>query len=51
MDDSLTVLNKALKLLQQRASKIDDSTERWHYLSNNYWNSLLFAEARKKKMI
>ena len=51
LDDSLTVLSKALKLLQQRASKIDDSTERWHYLSNNYWNSLLFAEARKKKMI
>ncbi|MEE8590768.1 MAG: hypothetical protein V3T35_05545, partial [Spirochaetia bacterium] len=51
LDDSLTVLSKALKLLQQRASRIDDSTERWHYLSNNYWNSLLFAEARKRKMI
>jgi hypothetical protein len=51
LDDSLTVLSKALKLLQQRASKIDDSTERWQYLSNNYWNSLLLAEARKKKMI
>ncbi|UCF99428.1 MAG: hypothetical protein JSV89_07790 [Spirochaetaceae bacterium] len=51
LDDSLTVLSKALKLLQQRASKIDDSSERWQYLSNNYWNSLLFAEAKKKKMI
>jgi tetratricopeptide (TPR) repeat protein len=51
LDDSLTVLSKSLKLLQQRASRIDDSTERWQYLSNNYWNSLLFAEAKKKKMI
>jgi tetratricopeptide (TPR) repeat protein len=51
LDDSLTVLSKALKLLQQRASRIDDSSERWRYLSNNYWNSLLFAEAKKKKMI
>ncbi len=51
LDDSLTVLSKSLKLLQQRASRIDDSSERWHYLSNNYWNSLLFAEAKKKKMI
>jgi tetratricopeptide (TPR) repeat protein len=51
LDDSLTVLSKSLKLLQQRASRIDDSSERWQYLSNNYWNSLLFAEAKKKKMI
>jgi tetratricopeptide (TPR) repeat protein len=51
LDDSLTVLSKSLKLLQQRASRIDDSSERWRYLSNNYWNSLLFAEAKKKKMI
>lgn len=51
LDDSLTVLSKSLKLLQQRASKIEDSSERWQYLSNNYWNSLLFAEAKKKKMI
>jgi hypothetical protein len=51
LDDSLTVLSKSLKLLQQRASRIDDSSERWRYLSNNYWNSLLFAVAKKKKMI
>jgi tetratricopeptide (TPR) repeat protein len=51
LDDSLTVLSKSLKLLQQRASRIDDSSERWRYLSNNYWNSLLFAEAKKRKMI
>ncbi len=50
-DDSLTVLNKALKLLQHRASKIEDSTRRWRYLNNNYWNHLLFVEARDKKMI
>ena len=51
LDDSLTVLSKSLKLLQQRASEIDDSTQRWRYLSNNYWNSLLFAEAKSRKMI
>ncbi len=51
LDDSLTVLNKALKLLQQRASKIEESTSRWRYLNNNYWNGLLFAEARRRKMI
>jgi tetratricopeptide (TPR) repeat protein len=51
LDDSLTVLSKSLKLLQQRASRIDDSSERWQYLSNNFWNSLLFAEAKRKKMI
>jgi hypothetical protein len=51
LDDSLTVLSKALKLLQQRASKTEDSSLRWRYLSSNYWNGLLFAEARKKKMI
>jgi tetratricopeptide (TPR) repeat protein len=51
LDDSVTILNKALKMLQQRASRIEDSTERWRYLNNNYWNGLLFAEARRKKMI
>ena len=29
----------ALQLLQQRASRIDDSTLRWHYLNNNRWNA------------
>jgi hypothetical protein len=51
LDDSLTVLSKSLKLLQQRASRIDDSSERWQYLSNNYWSSLLFTEAKKRNMI
>jgi hypothetical protein len=51
MDDRLTVLNKALQLLQQRASRIEDSTLRWHYLNNNHWNAGLFAEARRRKLI
>jgi len=51
MDDRLTVLNKALQLLQQRASRIEDSTLRWHYLNDNHWNAGLFAEARKRKLI
>jgi hypothetical protein len=51
LDDRLTVLNKALQLLQQRASRIEDSTLRWHYLNNNHWNAGLFAEARRRKLI
>jgi len=51
LDDRLTVLNKALQLLQQRASRIEDSTLRWHYLNNNRWNAGLFAEARRRKLI
>jgi tetratricopeptide (TPR) repeat protein len=51
LDDSLTVLNKALKLLQQRASRIEDSTLRWRYLNSNYWNARLFAEAKRKKLL
>ncbi len=51
MDDRMTVLNKALQLLQQRASRIEDSTLRWHYLNNNHWNAGLFAEARQRKLI
>jgi tetratricopeptide (TPR) repeat protein len=51
MDDRMTVLNKALQLLQQRASRIEDSTLRWHFLNNNLWNAGLFAEARQRKLI
>ncbi|MBN1837157.1 MAG: hypothetical protein JW820_14975 [Spirochaetales bacterium] len=51
LDDSLTVLNRALKLLQQRASRIEDSTLRWRYLNNNYWNARLFAEAKRRKLL
>ena len=51
LDDSLTVLNKALKLLQQRASRIEDSTLRWRYLGSNYWNTRLFAEAQRRQLL
>jgi tetratricopeptide (TPR) repeat protein len=51
MDDRMTVLNKALQLLQQRAARIEDSAKRWHYLNNNHWNAGLFAEAHKRKLI
>jgi tetratricopeptide (TPR) repeat protein len=51
LDDRLTVLNKSLKLLQQRASRIEDSTLRWRYLTGSYWNSRLFAEAKRKKLL
>ncbi len=50
-DDSLTVLNKALKLTQQRASHIEDSTVRYHYLNRNFWNARLLEEARKRRLM
>jgi hypothetical protein len=51
MDDGVTVLSKALKLLQQRASRIDDSQVRWNFLNQNTWNARLLAAAKDKKLI
>ncbi|MBA7621939.1 hypothetical protein ES703_29309 [subsurface metagenome] len=51
VDDRLTVLNKALKLLQLRASHIEDSLLRFRYLNQNFWNARLLEEARSKKLL
>lgn len=51
VDDGLTVLNKALILLQQRAAAIEDSTIRYEYLHRNYWNARLLEAAQRKKLI
>lgn len=51
MDDRLTVLNKALILVQQRAARIENPQDRWQYLHRNYWNSELFKVAEYKKLI
>jgi len=50
-DDSLTILNQAMKLLQERASKIDDPLERTFYLNQNYWNMKILDEAKKRKLL
>jgi tetratricopeptide (TPR) repeat protein len=49
--DGLTVLNLALKHLQERSTAIDEPRHRIHYLSNNYWNKLLFHEAKQNKLL
>jgi hypothetical protein len=51
VDDGLTVLNKALKLLQQRASSIENSSLRWRYLHKNLWNARLFEDCRQRNLL
>ncbi len=49
--DSLTILNKALKQLQERASRIENPYDRTRYLNNNYWNSQILDAAKKKNLL
>jgi len=49
--DKLTVLNLALKHLQERSTTIDEPRHRIHYISKNYWNKLLFHEAKQNKLL
>jgi tetratricopeptide (TPR) repeat protein len=49
--DNLTVLNLALKHLQERSTTIDEPRQRIHYISKNYWNKLLFQEAKQNKLL
>jgi hypothetical protein len=51
VDDGLTVLNKALKLLQQRASSIENSSLRWQYLHKNLWNARLFEDSQRRNLL
>jgi len=51
LDDRLTVLNKALLLVQQRAARIENPQDRWQYLHRNYWNRELLKAAELKKLI
>ena len=51
MDDKETVLGKALKSLQERASRIDAPSERSSFLSQNRWNRRIMDEARERKLV
>jgi tetratricopeptide (TPR) repeat protein len=51
VDDGLTVLNKALKLLQQRASCIENSSLRWQYLHKNLWNARIFEDSQRRNLL
>ncbi|MEM5947982.1 hypothetical protein WKV44_05460 [Spirochaetia bacterium 38H-sp] len=49
-DHSLTIIGKAVRLLQMRASKIENARHRRAYLFDNYWNSRLMELARRYKL-
>lgn len=51
VDDYLTILNKALKQLQERASRIEEPADRKKFLFDNFWNNHIFNEAKKKNLI
>ncbi|MBN1411687.1 MAG: ATP-binding protein [Spirochaetales bacterium] len=51
LDDALTILNKAVKQLQERASKIEVSIDRSNYLYVNFWNKKLIDEAKERNLI
>ncbi len=50
-DDAITVLNRSLKNLQQRAARIEDSADRYRYLHQNYWNGRILKDAVQRKLI
>jgi tetratricopeptide (TPR) repeat protein len=49
--DRLTVLNKALRFLQERAGRIESADQRSIFLNKNRWNKLLMEEAKKKRLL
>jgi tetratricopeptide (TPR) repeat protein len=49
--DRITILNKALKYLQERASCIDSPREKYLYLHDNVWNRMIMDEARTNRLI
>lgn len=49
--DRLTMLSKALRHVQTVASRIDFPKDRRAFLTGNYWNSRLMADAKKNKLL
>ncbi len=49
--DRITLLSKALRHIQQTASRIDNPKHRQLYLNHNYWNGSLMDEGRQYKLI
>lgn len=47
----LTLLSKAWQNLQKRAGRINDPEDRRSYLTENYWNSKLFAMSKENKLV
>ncbi|HVP18676.1 MAG TPA: AAA family ATPase [Spirochaetia bacterium] len=51
VDDKETILSKAVKSLQERASRIDAPAQRSSFLSRNMWNRRIMDEARQRKLV
>ncbi len=49
--DRLTVLSKALKHVQERATRIDDVKKRQSFLRRNRWNARLIEDAKNLKLM
>lgn len=49
--DRLTLLSKALRYLQEFASRIRDPGHKQAFMRDNYWNRMLLDEARKDKLL
>ncbi len=49
--DRLTALSKAFKSVQERASMMDNSTDKQSFLHNNYFNRLILSEAHESNLI
>jgi hypothetical protein len=50
-DHKLTILNRAMKHLQQRSSRIEKARDRWQLMTANYWNAKLLEEARARRLV
>ncbi len=51
VDDRGTIFGKALKILQQRASRIDAPAQRSSFLWRSRWNRRIMEEARERKLL
>lgn len=51
IDDRLTVLSKAVKYMQERMSRIDDTLDKARYLTKNIWNTRLYAESKENNLV
>jgi tetratricopeptide (TPR) repeat protein len=50
-EDKTTVLGRAVRHLQSRASRIDETAHTYAFQRKNYWNRQLMEEARRRNLI
>jgi hypothetical protein len=51
VDDRGTIFGKSLKILQERASRIDAPAQRSSFLWQGRWNRMIMEEARERKLL